>query len=394
MKVKSVKVLNDGMGEGDAKMLWDKVLGYASYSFNKSHSVEYAIISYWTMWLKVRYTAEFYAASMTIVDKEEKLSSLVTDAQKWGMQVLPPDINHSTDRIEIIGEKVLYAPFQAVKGISEKVAGYIMEAKKARIRPFESASQFEAQLAALGIGGKVNKAHRERLEKVGAFADCERNPKGALHPDRLKDRIELMPGFTVDVVKADRAISADRLTLLELTRIAEDCRTCSNCSLAGNPHPLPRIGKTPKVMIVQDYPSWQDEREGRLLAGDGGAVLIAALKEAGISNQDFYITSLVKSAKPKGVKVLANEMVNGCSDWLRKEIDVLKPPVIFAVGAAAAKFFAPSVKNASELVGKVIFDPKLDASIVFGINPIRVVMNPADVTLLRNSVQRVADLLT
>ena len=71
-----------GMTELSAGMLWDKIEGFAGYAFNKSHSVEYSIVSYWTMWVKVRYPAEFFAAAMTVVDKEEKLTGLVIDARR------------------------------------------------------------------------------------------------------------------------------------------------------------------------------------------------------------------------------------------------------------------------------------------------------------------------
>ena len=96
--------VKSGMTDYSASILWDKIAGFAGYCFNKSHSVEYSIISYWCMWLKVNHPAEFFAAAMTVVDKEEKLTALVDDAKKHGIKVLPPDINISSNKIEIRGK--------------------------------------------------------------------------------------------------------------------------------------------------------------------------------------------------------------------------------------------------------------------------------------------------
>ena len=269
-----------GMSETAAGMLWDKIEGFAGYAFNKSHSVEYSIISYWSMWLKVRYPAEFFAASMTVVDKDEKLAGLVLDARRMKIEVMPPDINLSSDRIEISGERALYAPFQAIKGISSNVASHIMTLRRALksgvstedgtlIRPprekFESIAEFEDMITVLKLAAKINKAHREKLDRVGALASIQPGAKPANHLDRLKERLELMPGFTVDAVKADRAIEADRFALMKIIRISEDMRACSACSLSTSGHALPAVGKSPKFMMVFDAPNWQEGKKGRML---------------------------------------------------------------------------------------------------------------------------------
>lgn len=395
-RVKFVEgAVKSGMTETSAGMLWDKIEGFAGYAFNRSHSVEYSVISYWTMWVKVRYPAEFFAAAMTVVDKEEKLAPLVMDARRLGIQVVPPDINKSSDRIEIEGEKVLYAPFQAVKGISTNVAAYVMQVRRSYGEPFTSKANFEAAVSEYKLASKVNKSHREKLERVGAFAAIEPGSKPAMHTDRLKDRLELMPGFTVDAVKADRGIDADRANLMKIIRMTEELRSCDKCSLKGAAHPLPRIGKSPTFMVVFDAPNWQEAKKGKMLEGEAAGYLKAALQDAGLSANDGYFTALVKSPKPAGEKLLPNETIIGCSDYLRQEIEILKPPVIVAMGGNAIRFFAPGVKGSpAELAGKVIFDPKLDASIVFGLNPAQVSFDPSKIKLLQNVCEKLQELVT
>lgn len=374
----------NGMSEYAASVLWDKIEGFAGYAFNKSHSVEYSVISFWSMWLKVNYPAEFFAAAMTVVDDEAKLTALVTDAKAHGLQVLPPDINHSTDRIEIDG-KNLYAPFQAVKGISAKVAGHILDAIKHRGKPFESKSDFEAALIELGIGGKVNKSHREKLERVGCFASITPGALPSTDVSRLKDRIELMPGFTVENVKAERGIATDKLSQIKIVSLNSEFRDCDKCSLKDQPHPMVRMGKAPKFMMVFDNPHYQEGTADKILEGDNGAYVKAALKEVGLSVSDGYFTTLVKGVKEKGAKSLTNEQINGCVDYLKREIEALKPPVIVAMGAQSARFFVPSIKGSpADYAGKVVFDADLDASVILGLNPASLHFNPGHIKHVQN----------
>lgn len=206
MKVKSVNILEDGMDAARAEQLWSAVEGFAQYSFNKSHSVEYTLISWVTMWLKVYYPAEFYAAAMTVIEKEEQLAALVGDAQAKRLHVLPPDLNKSSNRIEIEGEDKLYAPFQAIKGVSTNVAAAIMKLRdKAGGRFSVGASGAipgldpAVQKEVLGRS-VVNSRHREALERIGAFHSVTGAGRPPTHPDRLRDRLELLPGFTVDML--------------------------------------------------------------------------------------------------------------------------------------------------------------------------------------------------
>lgn len=412
-----------GMGEYAASLLWDKIEGFAGYAFNKSHSVEYSVISYWAMWLKVNYPAEFYAAAMTVMnDKEDKVVALVTDAKAMGLKILPPDINISTDRIEILNDNELYAPFQAVKGISGNVAGHILRVKELNregffdvqpfelpdgtvgenqvcVRPpkegFESFADFEAAVVAAGLASKINKSHRDKLSRVGAFASIEPETPPALSEQRLKDRLELMPGFTVEIVKAERGIPSDQKTKLQVISLVEETRNCEGCSLKDQPHPMVTLGKTPRFMMVFDSPTYQEGKKDKMLEGDNGAYIKAALKDVGLSANDGYFTSLVKAPKPAGSKGLTNDQINGCTGYLKREIEILKPAVIVAMGTNAVRYFVPGIKGApGDYAGKVIFDPELDASIVLGVNPASLHFDGSKIKLLQGAVATLATLLS
>ena len=91
--------LAKGVPEEKSKSIFKELEGFASYGFNKSHSVAYALITYQTAWLKAHYATEFFAAALTTdKDKVDKVVRLVAEARAWGVTVLSPDVNRSATR--------------------------------------------------------------------------------------------------------------------------------------------------------------------------------------------------------------------------------------------------------------------------------------------------------
>jgi uracil-DNA glycosylase family 4 len=391
MKIKSVKVLNDGLDEDRAERIWEQTEANANYQFNKSHSVEYSIISVWCAYIRVHYPAEYFAASLSIVG-EDKLTGLVKDARECGIEVLPPEINVSSHRYTIPDNSTILAPFSAVKGVSEMTAkaivrlremnrdwkivrykrnaektpeyGYDMEAKvKGRFESFE-----EFKLAAEQPKSKVNSRVVESLRLVGTFSLIEEGEAPARDMSRRKDQMELLPGLVIDSIKADRITDTSEPFLRSsLVEHMKECKTCGKCDLSGQAHPNVRLGRKMRFMVITDCPTWEEEKKGQLLEGEASQFIKAAIKEAGLAVGEGYYTTLVKAKKQD--KFLSGDQINSCSDYLHKEIKLLNPAVIVALGSATIKHLLPDVKNSpSELVGKSFYDPKIDATIVCGLN--------------------------
>lgn len=395
-----------GLGEIESGAIFDKIEAFAGYGFNRSHAVEYSIISYWTMWVRVRYPAEYFAACLSIV-ADDKLSGLVKDAREYGIEVLPPDVNRSTDRFTIPDDKHLLAPFSSVKGVSENTARAIMKLREtakemtlnSKGKPefgavtgrFESLEHFAALAAQKGT--KVNVKVVDTLNLVGAFASIEKGSLPARHPDRRRHQTELMPGLIIDSVKADRTTDvADKFVRAKIIHIIQDYRACKDCDLEAQPHPAIRMKSNVKFMVVSDCPSWQEEKADKLLEGDAGDFIKEAIKNAGLSPADGYYTTLVKAKKND--KFLTNAQINGCSKFFDRELELLKPPVIVALGSAAIKRLVPGVKGGTaELAGKVIFDSKLNASIVCGINAQQILFDPLKMEILQGVFEKVADIV-
>ena len=399
--------MKSGLPAGQAGDLFDKIEAFAGYGFNRSHAVEYSVISYWTMWVRVRYPAEYFAACLSVVG-DDKVPGLVADARQYGIEVLPPDINLSTDRFTIPDDKHLLAPFSKVMGISENTARRIVELRQAakevtldaKGKPvwgavkgrFDTVEEFK--LVAAQKGSKVNVKVVANLEKVGAMASIDPGSLAARHVDRRKDQTELLPGLILDSVKADRQTDVKEPFLRsKIIHIVKDYKGCEGCNLADQPHPTIRMKSTVKFMVVSDCPSWQEEKADKLLEGDAADYVKAAIAEAGLSVSEGYYTTLVKAKKND--KFLSNPQINGCAQFLNRELEVVKPAVIVALGSAAIKRFVPGIKGSTaELAGKVIYDPKLDASIVCGINAQQVHFDPSKAAVLNDVFAKVADILS
>lgn len=394
MSEKFVKgaVKTSGVKEEEADRIFRKIEAFAGYGFNKSHSVEYSIISVWCAYIRVNYPAEYFAASLSIVG-EDKLTGLVRDARECGIEVLPPDINLSTDQFTIPDNHHILSPFSAVKGVSETIAKkivamrekhrdiaivrYMRNADKTPVYGYDIKSpvkgRFESILevkeAAGFKGSGVSSKVIDVLSQVGAFASLDKAELPARHIDRRKAQMELMPGLIIDAVKADRTTDMTQGHLrAQLISLAQEYKVCDGCSLKGQAHPTMRCGKTAKFMVVSDSPSWEEEKKDLLMEGDVAKLTKAAIKDAGLAPNEGYYTTLVK-AKKSG-KFLTNEQLNGCRKYIDREVELIKPSVIIALGSASIKHFLPGTKGGtSDLVGKSFYDPKLDATIICGINP-------------------------
>jgi len=407
-----------GLDDRTAGNIFDKIEAFAGYGFNRSHAVEYSIISYWTMWVRVRYPAEYFAACMSIVD-EEKLPGLVSDAREYKIQVMPPDLNTSSHRYTIPDDKTILAPFSAVKGISENTALRIVELRERnrtwkleRVKKkrdgtteniyeldetspvkgrFDSPDEFV--MAAAQPGSKVNSKVVENLRLVGAFAAIDPAELSPLHFSRRKAQMELLPGLIIDDVKADRTTDLSAgFVRTKIIEVVQDYKKCSGCTLAGEPHPSIRCKTNVRFMVVSDCPTWQEEKKDKLLEGDSAQYIKQAIKDAGLSVTDGYYTTLVKAKKSD--KFLANEQINGCAKFIDRELELIKPAIIVALGSATIKKFLPSIKGGTaELAGKSFYDPKLDATIVCGINAQQIGFDPTKQDVLDEVFRKVADIL-
>lgn len=362
---------HSGMDRDLARDVFDQIEVFAGYAFNKSHAAEYSLISYQAMWLKTHYPIEFYAASLSTV-KEDKLKAVVIDALKAGISVLPPNINTSENDFVIGNETTLLAPFNRVKIVTEKSGTAIMAVRaEGRIT---SIADLQKRLTAKKLGRFCNKRAIENLNAVGAFAYVEPGQDPPTADTRIKDQLVLMPGLTTKIMKTSRLIQPDgdshtKAVMVSIIKAIDAVDTEAV-------HSRPCYGKKAKFMVVADCPNWSEEAEKQFTAGKTFSIMSEVLYEAGLKRSDGYWTGLLK--RPKADKLITADEIKTYAPFLHQEIDLLKPPLIITLGGSSARFFVPDLKGSiNDHVGKAVFLPKLDATLLIGFNPAQIFHDPA-----------------
>ena len=153
-----------GIDEKIAESIFDEMMDFASYAFNKSHAAAYAVVAYQTAWLKCHYPVEFFAAILTsFIEKTDKVTKYIAVAKNIGITVLPPDINMSGRQFSVDGNQIRFG-LAAVKNVGIAVVDEIVAERESNGK-FTGFRNFCQRMA----GHKVNKRVVENLIRCGAF---------------------------------------------------------------------------------------------------------------------------------------------------------------------------------------------------------------------------------
>jgi DNA polymerase-3 subunit alpha len=157
--------LRNGLDEATANKLFDEMLDFANYAFNKSHAAAYAVIAYQTAYLKRYYPVEFMAALLnSFVDNLDKVAFYVQVCRKMGIKVLPPDINESDSYFTVVEDKIRFG-LSAVKNVGLNMTMEIVSERE-RNGKFKSVVDFFERMQ----DSQLNKKAVESLIKAGAFS--------------------------------------------------------------------------------------------------------------------------------------------------------------------------------------------------------------------------------
>ena len=171
----SAGMFDNGYSKEAVDALWGTIEPFASYAFNKSHAAGYALVSYWTAYMKANYTAEYMAALLTSVgDKKDKSAIYLADCRHLGISVLQPDINESEENFIAVGEDIRYG-LAAVRNVGTEVVESIKQTRKEK-GAFTSFSDYLDKIDLLAC----NKRITESLIKAGAFDSLEHPRKGLM----------------------------------------------------------------------------------------------------------------------------------------------------------------------------------------------------------------------
>jgi DNA polymerase-3 subunit alpha len=170
----SAGMADKGYSPEACQTLWDVMLPFAGYAFNKSHTAGYGLVSYWTAYLKANYPAEFMAAQLTSIgDNKDKSAIYLSECRRMGIKVLPPDVNDSDLFFTAVGSDIRFG-LGAVRNVGANVVEAIVNTRRNKGR-FTSFTDFMEKVDLVCC----NKRTIESLIKAGAF-DSFRQPRRAL----------------------------------------------------------------------------------------------------------------------------------------------------------------------------------------------------------------------
>ncbi|WP_078312024.1 MULTISPECIES: DNA polymerase III subunit alpha [unclassified Mycobacterium] len=164
---------NNGFSEKAVKALWDTILPFAGYAFNKSHAAGYGLVSFWTAYLKANYPGEYMAGLLTSVgDDKDKAAVYLADCRRLGITVLPPDVNESVHNFASVGADIRYG-LGGVRNVGANVVQSLIATRESK----GAFTDFSDYLHKIDIAA-CNKKVTESLVKAGAFDSLGHSRKG------------------------------------------------------------------------------------------------------------------------------------------------------------------------------------------------------------------------
>jgi DNA polymerase-3 subunit alpha len=173
----------NGFSERAVKALWDTILPFAGYAFNKSHAAGYGLVSYWTAYLKANYPAEYMAGLLTSVgDDKDKAAVYLADCRRLGITVLPPDVNESVQNFASVGNDIRFG-LGAIRNVGANVVSSVVATRTEKGK----FTDFSDYLNKIDVGA-CNKKVTESLIKAGAFDSLSHPRKGLflVHSDAVE----------------------------------------------------------------------------------------------------------------------------------------------------------------------------------------------------------------
>ena len=193
-------VLN-GIPEQVANKIYDEMIDFAKYAFNKSHAAAYAVVSYQTAYLKYYYPVEYMAALMTsVLDHTSKVSEYILTCRRMGIKILPPDINEGEGGFSVSGREIRYG-LSAIKSVGKPVIEAIVGERKERGK-FLSLKDFLTRMN----GREVNKRSVESFIKAGAL-DC--------FPGTRKQKMMVYAAIMDSIYQEKKTSMAGQMTLFD-----------------------------------------------------------------------------------------------------------------------------------------------------------------------------------
>ena len=275
--------IENGIDEKTANHIYDEMIDFARYAFNKSHAACYAVVAYQTAYLKYYYPKEFFAALMTsVMDNVGKVSEYILTCRQMGIRILPPDINEGQSGFSVSGDAIRYG-LSAIKSIGRNVVDEIIRERQNN-GLFTSIDDFVERMG----GREVNKRTLENFIKAGAMDSLpgNRRQKTMIAPELLdqknKDRKNVLEGqlslfdFAAEEEKQQYQITMPKVPEFPKGELLAFEKETLGIYVSG--HPMDEYLETWKNSITAKTTDFMvDEETGRAVVEDGTRATIGGM---------------------------------------------------------------------------------------------------------------------
>ena len=275
--------VENGIDEKTANHIYDEMIDFARYAFNKSHAACYAVVAYQTAYLKYYYPKEFFAALMTsVMDNVGKVSEYILTCRQMGIRILPPDINEGQSGFSVSGDAIRYG-LSAIKSIGRNVVDEIIRERQNN-GLFTSIDDFVERMG----GREVNKRTLENFIKAGAMDSLpgNRRQKTMIAPELLdqknKDRKNVLEGqlslfdFAAEEEKQQYQITMPKVPEFPKGELLAFEKETLGIYVSG--HPMDDYLETWKNSITAKTTDFMvDEETGRAVVEDGARATIGGM---------------------------------------------------------------------------------------------------------------------
>lgn len=351
------------LSEEEALEFWDALEKHANYSFNKSHSIEYAMIAYWCAWCKLYFPAEFICANLSF-GSDGKKEELVKEAKRVGLNIVLPRVGVSDAVKWVVNKNDIYIPFIEIKGVGEKTAKDMVSFKpKKKAKGFFSVGLEKHT-------GKIGKI----LDDIGAYGS-----------DPVGDMTQYF-SFDVSNVAKKHEQKEECLILQKKWRDPEliHCKDCELRSEARQPV-LPSRGIY-NVMIIGEAPGRNEDEQGMGFIGKSGDLLWSELEKHGMSRRQFHITNTCK-CYPGNIRTPKPNHISACSKWIDAEIKNTGSKLCLALGNIALKYFKGEDGGIMKICGTTEWIESKGVYVCWGLHPSAVLRNPDNKFLFQEGIK-------
>ncbi|HUU86394.1 MAG TPA: DNA polymerase III subunit alpha [Candidatus Glassbacteria bacterium] len=390
----------------ESKEFWKGLQEWSLYGFNKSHSVEYAMLGYWSAYLKKYYPTEFICASLTYGAKEKK-KELVEEAYRLGLNIILPKVNKSDPFRWIANGKNLHVPFIEVKGIGNvkaQEAASLNKLDNSNIRTFmEEKGEKKIVAKRQGAMGKL-------MEKIGAYDQSHQTQVEEIVRDYFDFRVVADPKKNYSNIykifddnlrldQLDMALNGEYKILKKLSKRKtlikqktfkghKKLSQCSVCKLRKEcTFPVPPSPGKLNIMIVAEAPGPKEDETGKGLIGPSGELLWKSIGKKKYPRELFHVTNCNK-CYPKNSGKPSYEEIKICGKFLSVEIKRVKPVLILALGNTPLYYFTGNKSGITNISGKIEWNELYSAWIVWCVHPAFVLHNPDNKHYLTTGIKQ------